>query len=43
MDRLYAKLCPKLKEAKFATMSDREALHEKMHALILEFGKQRKE
>jgi hypothetical protein len=28
-----------LKECK----DDREALHEKMHALILEFGKQRKE
>jgi hypothetical protein len=26
MDRLYAKLCPKLKEPKFATMSDIEAL-----------------
>jgi len=26
MDGLYAKLCPKLKEAKFATMSDLQAL-----------------
>ena len=26
MDQLYAKLCPKLKEVKFATMSDLEAL-----------------
>jgi hypothetical protein len=28
MDHLYAKLCPKLKEPKFATMSDIEALLE---------------
>jgi len=28
MDRLYTKLCPKLQQAKFATMSDLEALLE---------------